>query len=195
MRPFRRLLLFAVLAAIAPALAGCEDFDMDKLDVFGLSKKKPLPGQREDVFPGGVPGVTQGIPPEYLKGNQPADTALASPAESGNLQATGEPNDKSAAGASPNRTAAVEPLQTAPQPKAEPKPKPKHKAKAKPKPKPATASAPSQPAEQPPPQAPWPAAPPAQQQQQQAQPAPWPGQSATTTTPWPSAPPPGTFSR
>ena len=63
--------LLAALLALAPVLAGCEDFDMDKLDVFGLNKKKKLPGERKEVFPGGVPGVTQGIPPEYLKGNQP----------------------------------------------------------------------------------------------------------------------------
>ena len=43
---------------------------MDKLDVFGLNKKKPLPGKREALFPNGVPGVTQGIPPQYMKGYQ-----------------------------------------------------------------------------------------------------------------------------
>ena len=79
MRRFPRIVLMAALVALAPVLAGCEDFDMDKLDVFGLNKKKPLPGERRDVFPGGVPGVTQGIPPEYLKSNiekqQAADAA------------------------------------------------------------------------------------------------------------------------
>ena len=62
-------LMLALLGA-APVLAGCEDFDMDKLDVFNLNQKKKLPGERREVFPGGVPGVTQGMPPEYLKGNQ-----------------------------------------------------------------------------------------------------------------------------
>jgi hypothetical protein len=192
MRRWDRIVLLAGLVALAPVLAGCENFDMDKLDVFHLNDKKKLPGERKDLFPSGVPGVTQGIPPEYLKGNQPPpDTALALPA---NPPAAGEPNNNAAAGEKPSKTAAVAPLQTAPEPTAEPKPKPKQKAKVKPKPKPATAATTGQPAAQQPPQAPWPAAPPAQQQAQPAQSSPWnTGQSATA--PWPSAPPPGTFSR
>ncbi len=76
-RMHRIVLLIAGLLALAPVLAGCADFDMDKLDVFDLNEKKKLPGERKEVFPDGVPGVTQGIPPEYLKGNQQqADTAL-----------------------------------------------------------------------------------------------------------------------
>ncbi len=197
MRRWDRIVLLVGLVALAPVLAGCENFDMDKLDVFHINDKKKLPGERKPLFPEGVPGVSQGIPPEYLKGNQPADTAQTLPGDPGNPPVAAEPTDKSTVGARPNRTAAVEPLQTEPKQKIEPKPKPKHKAKAKLKPKPATASAPSQPAAQQSPQAPWPAAAPAEQQQAEPapQPAPWPGQAATTTTPWPSAPPPGTFSR
>ncbi len=52
---------------------------MDKLDIFGLSEKKKLPGERKDLFPGGVPGVTQGIPPEYMKGNQPPPETAQAP--------------------------------------------------------------------------------------------------------------------
>ncbi len=69
--PSSRIVLLAALVALAPALAGCENIDMDKLDVFGLTKKKPLPGERKPLFPQGVPGVTQGIPPEYMKVDQP----------------------------------------------------------------------------------------------------------------------------
>ena len=77
MRRMHRIVLLAGLVALAPVLAGCEDFDMDKLDVFHLNEKKKLPGERKALFPEGVPGVTQGIPPEYLKGNQPPpDAAL-----------------------------------------------------------------------------------------------------------------------
>ena len=71
MRRMHRIVLLAGLVAIAPVLAGCEDFDIDKFDVFGLNEKKKLPGDRKELFPEGVPGVTQGIPPEYLK-EQPA---------------------------------------------------------------------------------------------------------------------------
>ena len=54
---------------------------MDKLDVFDLNEKKKLPGERKELFPEGVPGVTQGIPPEYMKGNQPPPDSGADAAE------------------------------------------------------------------------------------------------------------------
>jgi len=110
-----RTVLIAGLLALTPVLAGCADFDMDSLDIFNLNQKKKLPGERKEVFPGGVPGVTQGIPPEYLKGNQQqADTALTPDA------AAPPP-----AGANPPqapKTAAIEP-QGEPKPKAKPKPR------------------------------------------------------------------------
>jgi hypothetical protein len=166
MRTIHRVVLLTILATFASALTACSDFDPDKLDVFGLSQKKKLPGERKEVFPGGVPGVTQGIPPEFVKGNQPSTEAAQTPAS-----AT-EPDKK---------TAAVEP---------EPKPKPKRP------PKPRTVSQPTQIAVQPAPQqqpAPWPQA---QQPAQQQSQAPWPAQEQTNTAePWPSSPQPGTFSR
>jgi hypothetical protein len=166
MRTIHRVVLLTTLATFASALTACSNFDLDKLDVFGLNEKKKLPGERKDVFPGGVPGVTQGIPPEFVKGNQPLPEAAQTPA-----QATEA--DK--------KTAAVEP---------EPKPKPKRP------PKPRTASQPAQITVQPAPQqqpAPWPQdRQPAQQQSE----APWPAQGQTNTAaPWPSSPQPGTFSR
>lgn len=71
MRTAQRTLLIASLLAAAVMLAGCESFDLDKLDVFGLGDKKKLPGDRKSLFPEGVPGVSQGIPPDLIKGNQP----------------------------------------------------------------------------------------------------------------------------
>ena len=77
-----RIVFLITLAAALPALSGCADFDADKLDIFGLNEKKKLPGERKAIFPEGVPGVSQGIPPEYIKGNQPPpEAALAVPAE------------------------------------------------------------------------------------------------------------------
>src|SRR5215470_20427003 len=38
---------------------------------FGTAKK-PLPGERRAVFPEGVPGVQQGVPPDLVRGNQQA---------------------------------------------------------------------------------------------------------------------------
>ena len=170
MRASSRIVLLATLALAIPALAGCADFDPDKLDVFGLNEKKKLPGERKELFPGGVPGVTQGIPPEYVKGNHPPpETAQA-------LQAPAPEQNKAAE----KKAAAAEP---------EPKPKPKRAAK------PRTASQkPAQAASEPQQQmAPWPQQNP-QPAPQQAQ-SPWPTQGQTTTAPWPSSPQPGTFSR
>src|SRR5882724_7597958 len=82
MRRIHRMVFLITLAAALPALSGCADFDADKLDIFGLNEKKKLPGDRKAVFPEGVPGVSQGIPPEFIKGNQPPpETAEAIPAE------------------------------------------------------------------------------------------------------------------
>jgi outer membrane biosynthesis protein TonB len=184
MRRTHRIVLLAGLLAFAPALVGCENLDMDKLDVFGINQKKKLPGERKELFPGGVPGVTQGIPPEYLKGNQPPpDTAQAPAGEPAN-SAAAEPGDKADTHAPVGKTAAIAPAD-------EPKPKPKRK----PKPRPA-ANPPTQITVKPAtkdqnndqqPLEPWPTTPQGQQ--------PSSGQSSSTA-PWPSSsPPPGTFSR
>ncbi len=52
MRRMYRTVLMAGLVALAPVLAGCENFDMDQLDIFHLNEKKKLPGERKEVFPG-----------------------------------------------------------------------------------------------------------------------------------------------
>jgi hypothetical protein len=85
---FKRVLMATVLVAfagsLAGSLAGCENFDLDKLDVFNLNEKKKLPGERRPLFPEGVPGVTQGVPPDLVKGAQKPpepDVAVAEPAK------------------------------------------------------------------------------------------------------------------
>lgn len=197
MRRIHRIVLLATLVAIMPVLAGCADFDPDKLDVFGLNEKKKLPGERKPLFPDGVPGVTQGIPPEYVKGNEAAAATLTPlPAEP-----TAEDQRKAAAANEPTRDGASKPaaaIQAKPaakrtvRRKAAPK-APKVASKPEPKPKPA-AAAPVQPVAQQRAE-PWPA--PAQQQQQQA--SPWPpaqsAQGSSATSPWPAAPPAGSSSR
>lgn len=69
----RRTLTLAALAC-SLALGGCDSFDpLDKFqdwDIMG-GGKTPIRGQRRDVFPSGVPGVPQGVPPEMVKGYQP----------------------------------------------------------------------------------------------------------------------------
>ena len=104
MTPFARAIVIA--AALALPLGGCVNFDpAEWFDGDWFGNKKPLPGERKELFPGGVPGVSKGVPPDLMKGNQAA--ALAD-------EKAEEPQ------ASPVRE--------------EPKPKPKPKAKPKPKP-------------------------------------------------------------
>ena len=176
MRITPRVGVLTVRVAAAPVLSGCTNFDPDNLDIFHLNEKKKLPGDRKELFPEGVPGVTQGIPPEYVKGKQPppetAQALQAPAAEQGKAKAKDE--------AARERNAA------AAEPESQPKPKPKRAAK------PRTAS--QKPTQAPGQQmAPWPQQNP-QPAPQQAQ-SPWPAQGQSTTAPWPSSPQPGTFSR
>ena len=200
MRRIPCVLMLTALVVVGPVLAGCSDFDPDKLDVFGLNEKKKLPGERKEVFPGGVPGVAQGVPPEYMKGYQPPPDATAD-----SLQAP--PGSEAATGSDLKKTAAAEPAE-----EAKPKPKPKARVASRP-PKRVTVqpSAQAQQQQQTAPwpdqaqqpqqaqqsQSPWPAAQQQQapQQEQSPWPAPEPQQQQSTSAPWPSAPPAGTFSK
>src|SRR5437764_12437371 len=62
-----------VALGLAVALAGCDSFDpLDKFQDWDImSSKTPLKGERREVFPQGVPGVPQGVPPDMVKGYQP----------------------------------------------------------------------------------------------------------------------------
>src|SRR5476651_95190 len=97
MRRMKRIVLLVAIVALTPALTGCENFDLDKLDVFGLNDKKKLPGDRKPLFPEGVPGVSQGIPPEFVKGNQPTPAnvdAAPLPVEPARTTAAVDPDEK-----------------------------------------------------------------------------------------------------
>ena len=93
MRMTPRVVVLTMLVAAVPVLSGCTNFDPDNLDIFHLNEKKKLPGDRKELFPEGVPGVTQGIPPEYVKGKQPppetAQALQAPAAEQGNAKDAG----------------------------------------------------------------------------------------------------------
>ncbi|RDV01858.1 hypothetical protein [Undibacter mobilis] len=168
MRSLPRFALWTLLVLAAPALSGCANFDPDNLDIFGLNEKKKLPGERKDVFPEGVPGVTQGIPQEYRMGAQTAAGADA---------AASAPQQPAAAPVEPEK----------------PKPAPKRTVKrAAPKPAPRAAAAPVAPVQSQ--EAP---APQATQQQAPSSGWPAPAQGTTSSSggAWPAPQPSGTFQR
>lgn len=109
--------LGALLAA-ALVISGCTkggQFDPTELlnsDTFDAKKK--LVGQREPLFPNGVPGAATGVPPELIKGYQPPEAA------------DNDAADAATAGAPPSE---------------KPKPQSEAKSEAKPKPKPKVARA------------------------------------------------------
>lgn len=147
MRSLVRLVLAAIVIATGPLLAACSSAQLDSLDPSEwFDTKKKLSGERRDLFPDGVPGVTGGVPADLVKGYRDPEGGPLDPAKAA---------AEAAAGAQP----ASAPQRTAQQ-------------QSKPKPKPKTAASPAsvQPAanQQPPPpaSAAWPAP-------QQA--APWPG--------------------
>jgi hypothetical protein len=71
----RRIGLVAFLLASGLTLSGCETFDPTEW----FNTKKPLPGDRRSVFPEGVPGVPQGVPPELVQGYQPPPEPVPEP--------------------------------------------------------------------------------------------------------------------
>ena len=71
----KRLIRMAAAAStlsLALLLSDCSSFDpTDIMDNLFAAQKKPLPGDRKALFPSGTPGVSQGVPPELIKGYQP----------------------------------------------------------------------------------------------------------------------------
>ena len=139
--------IILVTSTLILPLGGCASIGdaIDPTDWFSgelFNSKKKLPGDRKAVFPEGVPGVTQGIPSELVKGNQQpplengytvTDTQSVSPPP---RQANGKTAARTAAKTDATRTDATN-ADTAKTD--EYQPAPREKAKPKPKPKPATA--------------------------------------------------------
>jgi hypothetical protein len=144
--------IILVTSALILPLGGCASIGdaIDPTDWFSgelFNTKKKLPGDRKAVFPEGVPGVSQGIPSELVKGNQQqplengytiTDTQSVSPPP---RSATGKTAARTAAKTDAAKTDAARTDATnADTAKTdEYQPAPREKAKPKPKPKPATA--------------------------------------------------------
>jgi len=158
MRPLVRLGFAFGLAGAAALVSGCSgggfSLDPDKLDFSIFDTKQKLAGERKEVFPGGVPGVTPGVPPELVKGYHE--------------QADAPPPEQKAAEAKPKPAPKPHVVQ---QPKAQPA-QPAQTASVQ-----GTAPAASTPAAQAPGSqpSPWPGQPQQQAQPQTSWPAPSPG--------------------
>ncbi|HEY2533099.1 MAG TPA: hypothetical protein VGJ20_35090 [Xanthobacteraceae bacterium] len=128
----RSLFRIGCALAVASVLAGCtKGGQFDPTEVFSadmFDTKKKIQGQREPVFPDGVPGTTTGIPQDLVKGYQaPPDQAVDNGDGAGGTSATaaaGGNSASTAAGGSSAATAAASP-ESAAKPKPKPKPKPK----------------------------------------------------------------------
>jgi hypothetical protein len=116
----QRLIAAAVVIALSGALAGCSTgvSNWDPTDLLDfLDTKKKLPGERKPVFPGGVPGLEQGVPKDLYKGaaqqqDAPAVAAVQpeepKPQKSAKKAKGKQPANTPAAAAAPDGEAAPE---------------------------------------------------------------------------------------
>jgi hypothetical protein len=156
MHRLARLGFAAALVGATALMSGCESLDSISL----FDSKTKLPGERKQVFPEGVPGVTPGVPPEMVKGYHEPVAETPQPTEAV-AKPKPEPKPKAA-------EAKPKPKPHAVQTATKPQPAPAVQAAAAPSPAPAPSSG----------TAPWPNQPP--QAQPQAQ-APWPSGPASGT--------------
>jgi hypothetical protein len=81
MRVIQRLVSVALLGALAILISGCAALNTPSFDPTDLldflDTKKRAVGDRHPVFPQGVPGVAQGVPPDLLKGTPEHQAAMA----------------------------------------------------------------------------------------------------------------------
>jgi hypothetical protein len=161
----------ALLIALAACTPGGQFDPTEVVSTDLFNTKKKLAGDREPLFPQGVPGAETGVPPDLVKGYQPAPEPVAADAADAAAKAA---------------AAAEKPKPKKPNPKLARAPAPQAHDPVWDQKAPAPASAPP-PAGQPA-QSAWPAPPPAQT----AWPAPPGGQSSQAApgaqTNWPAPP-------
>jgi hypothetical protein len=88
-----RLALVTTAIATGPLLSACSSASLDSLDPSEwLDTKKKVAGERKDVFPGGVPGVTAGVPAELVKGYREPEGGPLDPAKAAAEAAAGTAN-------------------------------------------------------------------------------------------------------
>src|ERR1700761_6961998 len=106
-RPFSTFACAAAVCALGIVLGSCtpggQPAPPEMLPIDMVNTKKNIKGDREPLFPNGVPGAETGVPPDLMKGYQ-------------------APPEQAAAVETPN--ASAKPVPTAEKPKPKPKPKP-----------------------------------------------------------------------
>ena len=118
-------LLVAGWLALCLPLAGCESFDPSMLTDWIPDGKKSLPGERVPVFPQGVPGVSDGVPREMVKGNQPPpETQAALPEEPVAEKPKPKPRPKKVANPPPAREQSAQPQSSPPRQQQSAQPQP-----------------------------------------------------------------------
>lgn len=158
--PLRSVAAIALALVLGACTKGGQFDPTEMFDTDIFNTKKKIVGDREPLFPEGVPGTETGVPPDLVKGYQP-------------------PPEPAAAAPAANANPAAKTADAAEKPKPKPKPKPKV-ATAPPPPAahdPAFDQKPVSPAQAQPPA--WPAP-----QSQPAQ-APWPAPGQAQTN-WPA---------
>jgi hypothetical protein len=85
-RPVQMLVRAASAFAVTLALAACtQSGQFDPTEILAsdvLNNKKKIQGEREPLFPSGVPGAETGVPPDLVKGYQAPQQAAAETTES-----------------------------------------------------------------------------------------------------------------
>ena len=121
-RPVQMLVRAASAFAVTLVLAACtQSGQFDPTEILAsdvLNNKKKIQGEREPLFPSGVPGAETGVPPDLVKGYQAPQQAAPETTES-----------------------VPKPAAAAAEAKAKPKPKPRPKVARAPATAPATAPA------------------------------------------------------
>jgi hypothetical protein len=119
MNRLARTVTVASTLSLVLLLSNCSSFDpTDIMDNLFAAQKKPLPGERKPLFPSGTPGVSQGLPPELVKGYQPPPaTETAQDGQAAPDRAKPKPKPKVVAAPPANQSsspAAAMPAQTRP---------------------------------------------------------------------------------
>jgi hypothetical protein len=106
-RRVSRIVAAAIAMCVVTVLGGCATPAWDPTDLLDfLDTKKRAVGERKPVFPGGVPGVSQGVPKDLVRGSPESRAAAEAQAAA---SAPPPPQQPASPPAKRSRTAAKQP--------------------------------------------------------------------------------------